>query len=478
MSVGRNDPCPCGSGEKYKKCCLKKSEPSADEMFWQRLHRDRNELIGMTLKHAVTVYGPNVISAAWDEFHQWNNEDGFDPNSPEIQLFMPWFFYDWTPDTPDDSLLETAPADTPPAQSLLETKGARLSPLQRKYIELCTMTGFSFHEILEAWPGKGFKTKDVLTDELDDIVEKQGSIGAKVGYLLFGKTVTIQGLTTLEATSSIMIPPIFKIQILNLRQHLEKQNPIITRDTLWEYDSEIQSLYQTIYNAVMNPQMPTPHNTDGDLLVPHKLTYDLLVSPDDALSALADLSCSESKEEIRENGEIENGKLKKVEFSWSKKGNAKNAGMENTILGHIEINGPRMVVNMNSENRANEFEGHLKERLNGGFKLKHRVIESIEQGLKNRRPPSSISQSKQEELMKHPEIQAKIAQMMKVHWDNWIYSKIPALNGQTPIEAVKTKAGRDALDALLTQFEIDAERAPQPGAGPELFQEIRTRLGL
>ena len=24
--VGRNDPCPCGSGKKYKKCCLKSDE--------------------------------------------------------------------------------------------------------------------------------------------------------------------------------------------------------------------------------------------------------------------------------------------------------------------------------------------------------------------------------------------------------------------------------------------------------------------
>lgn len=23
--VGRNDPCPCGSGKKYKKCCMQKS---------------------------------------------------------------------------------------------------------------------------------------------------------------------------------------------------------------------------------------------------------------------------------------------------------------------------------------------------------------------------------------------------------------------------------------------------------------------
>ena len=24
--TGRNDPCPCGSGKKYKKCCLRKDE--------------------------------------------------------------------------------------------------------------------------------------------------------------------------------------------------------------------------------------------------------------------------------------------------------------------------------------------------------------------------------------------------------------------------------------------------------------------
>ncbi|MFH1415207.1 MAG: SEC-C metal-binding domain-containing protein [Elusimicrobiota bacterium] len=24
--ISRNDPCPCGSGKKYKKCCLKSTE--------------------------------------------------------------------------------------------------------------------------------------------------------------------------------------------------------------------------------------------------------------------------------------------------------------------------------------------------------------------------------------------------------------------------------------------------------------------
>lgn len=29
MKTGRNDPCPCGSGKKYKKCCMEKDEETA-----------------------------------------------------------------------------------------------------------------------------------------------------------------------------------------------------------------------------------------------------------------------------------------------------------------------------------------------------------------------------------------------------------------------------------------------------------------
>ncbi len=29
LKVGRNDPCPCGSGKKFKKCCLKKQDGGA-----------------------------------------------------------------------------------------------------------------------------------------------------------------------------------------------------------------------------------------------------------------------------------------------------------------------------------------------------------------------------------------------------------------------------------------------------------------
>ena len=44
MKIGRNQPCPCGSGEKYKKCCLNKSVPAAGTSFYTDLDQLSNSV--------------------------------------------------------------------------------------------------------------------------------------------------------------------------------------------------------------------------------------------------------------------------------------------------------------------------------------------------------------------------------------------------------------------------------------------------
>ena len=68
--------------------------------------------------------------------------------------------------------------------------------------------------------------------------------------------------------------------------------------------------------------------------------------------------------------------------------------------------------------------------------------------------------------------------MMKSHWDNWIKQPLPALGGIKPMDAVKTKDGREILDSLLTQFKRDATDQPQIGQTRETFVNLRARLGL
>lgn len=38
MKIGRNDPCPCGSGKKYKKCCLLKESMSTNSLLRMAVH--------------------------------------------------------------------------------------------------------------------------------------------------------------------------------------------------------------------------------------------------------------------------------------------------------------------------------------------------------------------------------------------------------------------------------------------------------
>jgi hypothetical protein len=42
--IGRNDPCPCGSGKKYKHCCARKPQPAPDKVIGYALDA-KNELI-------------------------------------------------------------------------------------------------------------------------------------------------------------------------------------------------------------------------------------------------------------------------------------------------------------------------------------------------------------------------------------------------------------------------------------------------
>lgn len=44
IEVGRNDPCPCGSGNKYKSCCLSKGDRFLQKLSKKREKEERKEM--------------------------------------------------------------------------------------------------------------------------------------------------------------------------------------------------------------------------------------------------------------------------------------------------------------------------------------------------------------------------------------------------------------------------------------------------
>ena len=69
MQVGRNDPCPCGSGKKYKKCCMEKDRTAKRE------------------GRSVVLAPPKLKQKTWADFEHLKVydfiEDDFDEDAEE-----------------------------------------------------------------------------------------------------------------------------------------------------------------------------------------------------------------------------------------------------------------------------------------------------------------------------------------------------------------------------------------------------------
>ncbi|MCR4304607.1 MAG: MbcA/ParS/Xre antitoxin family protein [Gallionella sp.] len=66
---------------------------------------------------------------------------------------------------------------------------------------------------------------------------------------------------------------------------------------------------------------------------------------------------------------------------------------------------------------------------------------------------------------------------MRQHYSKWPEEKLPALNGKTPLQAVKTKDGKEMVEALLMDIERRSRSGNMP-LDPAIIAELRERLGL
>lgn len=478
MKVGRNDPCPCGSGKKFKKCCDVPKPLAASELLWRQMRIARDGLIPQILKFANRVYGEIAIREAWGEFNAWEDIE-FDHHSPEMLVFFPYFLYNWTPDPEDTGVLVTSPKELPPASAFLNENRARLDPMECRYIEACLPEPLTFFEVMENFPGEGFVLRDILTERELRVTEKSGSEKANRGDILFGKSATIDDVTILESCAPLLIPPGWKEPILNLRKHIRKLHDPITTKALQEYEIEVFELYATFREWAANPQLPKLYNTDGDPLELHKLVFEV-ESADVAFESLKDLDVIETETQQRNTATFnKDGTLRKIKITWNKTGNKKMKEWDNTILGSIKVDGNKLVAEVNSAKRAEKLRRLIEERLKEKITYKNTLIEPMDKKFEEMKMSGKRSPRDEESdrLNALPEVREHIAKMMEKHWDQWVQEKIPALGGKTPLQAVKNKEGREMVEALLTQFERSSsdESSHMP---PPPVAKLRERLGL
>jgi hypothetical protein len=474
--VGRNDPCPCGSGRKHKQCCLAAATGPSD-LLWHRLRQVIEPLVPDLLTFSRGEHGDGLIEEAWDEFTLEEDPAPFSPETVHMPVFIPWFLYEWLPD-PAATAVPAHLLDEFPIASGFLRRARRIEPLLAQYIQACLERPFSFLEVVAVAPGNGFRLHDVLTGAEHEVTERSASQGSRMGDILFAKPVTVDHLTVLDGCGPALMPPTEKAAIIALRRQLRSGRRSVTDGIVRDFDVGVREVYLEITDGLLNPRPPRLQNTDGEALSFHRVTWQV-PSARAAFDALAVPAQGTDAVELPDDATFSAaGELETVEFPWLREGNAKHRSWTNIVLGTFHIHGRQLTVEVNSEERARRarllVDCAMPDAVHRGT-----VVESVEAALAANRaaPPAepAVRDHEAEELRGDPALQEHVTELLRQHYRGWIDSSLPALGGKTPRQAMRTRDGREMVQALLVSLERREGSDVMP-LDPSIVAEVRATL--
>jgi len=169
QKVQRNAPCPCGSGKKYKKCCM----PKVRE---QSIHRaDQREGIQQALSWINQHYRPQIdqwVEDVWLKNISVIQRQGIATADPQIRTIH------------DVNLLELLVAEgrfseieseATPLQLILNAETVNLDGVQRGYLEQLLHRPLRLYQVMECSPSESFTVEDCFSHESFLIEDKWGS---------------------------------------------------------------------------------------------------------------------------------------------------------------------------------------------------------------------------------------------------------------------------------------------------------------
>jgi hypothetical protein len=407
-------------------------------------------------------FGDSVLDA-WADFNQDDEPVSLSKIPHEISIFSPYVLFEWNPERPARRSAEK-PRGGMVVQAYLKKAANSLSALEHLILEQAIARPVSFYEIVRVHPGRSAVLRDVLIGEETEIEEHSGSEMMRPGDVVYAQIWNLPEVATLGRLAPIPIPPDRKVEIIKLRAQLQrkikKQNRKLTAAAdLTRYTDEIRTVYLDIRDALST--LPKLQNTDGEPFLSHKLHFNTQ-SAQSAFDAVAPLAGGVTKEELLEEAERNpEGSLQSIEFAWIKKGNKMHHAWENTVLGHLKIFGKTLVVEVNSANRARRIREEIEKRL--GSQAVHVGTETetpeqiLKQAKQRKAQRGAHEEIDQDDLLRDPEIHRQIEAEVQKEVEGWVRTKVPALGGRTPLQAVADPDGREMVEALLQGWERQNE---------------------
>jgi hypothetical protein len=450
---GRNDPCPCGSGKKYKHCCLNAEA--------NRTANDRSEAVPRAIQWLLAKYGKAVNEALDVGFFGSLDDEEYDllPD-PDNDAYagiminaMEWLL--------SDGLITVKGEERRVADLLLGLGGPLFSVEQRQWIELITVMPLRLYEIVEVSRGECMTLKDVMLPERPSVLvrERSGTQQASPYDLLAARVLPVDD--HFELSGAVYAFPRQRIWDLleELRDELEGVEP--DSPLAKEITSVIIPYHwlQLFVRAFEFPEV-VDHASGEPLLF---VTDHYRIQDGEALErALSG--------EVELDGGPDEG--------WSRLFEGEDGLVRSNLNIEMVKRPDRIKVTYRTQTYADEGRPWFEALAGTAVAFVSREISDPKGMLANARPDEAQDTSIPAPIP--PEMLTELIEQ-RIHqlYADWADQPLPVLDGQTPREAIETPEGLEQVKFVLHTYEHgEAQQAQAQQRAPVSYDFLWQELGI
>lgn len=387
--TGRNDPCPCGSGRKFKACCQASPELTPADRFGLLLYR----LSAFAERPHRKPHLVGVAASACDP-------DDYAVTAALLERIE------------DPVVLDLAIWEGGLAAEYLEERGVLLPAEDRRLLELSLAEPRRLCEVTHVRVGEGFSVRDTATGDTFEVTDRRASAGCQPGDLLLVRLGPLQGETRL-----IGLPITVPLRRRESALRLIDEDAGVDEWAAW-YGSALA--------------LPRLVSSDGRPLV----------------LCEAELTTSATGSEVE--AALDYLLERSSETTWDDLGEGESVLGGRRIHGHVELDNGVMRLRASTEER---FESLLSLIVDSLPDVKVVSEERTDARAALRRPRLTEEYEEDTPVELPPEVDEQLSRFIRAQEIAWLDESIPALKGLTPRQAAADPTRREDLLLLLREFE-------------------------
>lgn len=439
--VGRNAPCPCGSGRKHKRCCLGKDEAAARAQASPSRRDALRPIVQLVLE---------IVAFTDDRFPGWRGAlpsgwQALEALPKSDQLRMPLLAY--------QGPLEPG---TTPAMAWARARATALDPTRAEIFAAEQQALLSVWEVLEVRAEVGMLMVDLLTGEQRFVHEVSGSRGLTPRAAVLARVTTVRARSELSGIHPHPLPPAAALEVVTaVRRRLGLKVAAVPPGRLGSA-STVDALldeWQAAHarQAAARPVERTVQNTDGEPFEPHEDRFVLAsgTTRKQVAAAVQALPGAHLDEDGRRTTIV----------TLTKPGNAVHPHWARTVIGTVTIDDRQLVLESNSRVRIDMLRATLEREL--GPRVEHRG--------RTQRPAMKAPAGAGEgpvmmDAMASVGLWHKPVELVvREEARNLLDQPSTVLGGLTPRAAVTKASSRRALHQWLKELEHGEARSEVPG---------------